>query len=60
MYHVGVKGAYELFPKMLCDRLTKEQREKQWDPAYRVAVTTATRALEEFNVQHTDLSQVGV
>ncbi|KAK2181249.1 hypothetical protein NP493_405g05002 [Ridgeia piscesae] len=57
MYHVGVKGAYELFPKMLCDRLTKEQREKQWDPAYRVAVTTATRALEEFNVQHTDLSQ---
>ncbi len=58
-YHVGVKGAYELFPKILCDRLTKEVREKQWDPAHRVAVATATRALEEFNLKHPDPSQVG-
>ncbi|XP_062570036.1 tripeptidyl-peptidase 2-like [Saccostrea cucullata] len=48
LYHVGVKPAYDLFPKKLQDRLNKERKEKNWDPAHREAIAEATRKLEQY------------
>ncbi|KAK7483877.1 hypothetical protein BaRGS_00024894 [Batillaria attramentaria] len=48
-YHVGVKPAFDLYPKGLVDRMKKERREHMWDPTHRVALADATRKLEEFD-----------
>ncbi|KAL8612352.1 hypothetical protein ACOMHN_020171 [Nucella lapillus] len=50
-YHIGLKPAFELFPKPLMERIKKERREHMWDPHHRIALAEASRRLEEFEVQ---------
>ena len=58
-YHIGVAFAYQLFPKSLKDRVTKERREKKWDPKQRVTLAKATREVDIFETSHAgDLCQV--
>uniref|UniRef100_UPI00398F64E6 tripeptidyl-peptidase 2-like n=1 Tax=Pristiophorus japonicus TaxID=55135 RepID=UPI00398F64E6 len=56
-YHIGIKNAFELYPTPLKERIQQERREKQWDPAHRVAVAEAHRRLNDFNKSSTTLSQ---
>ncbi|GFO43768.1 tripeptidyl-peptidase 2-like [Plakobranchus ocellatus] len=51
-FHIGVKSAYELFPKTLRERVGNEAREKVWNPQQRAALTEALRALEAFDSAH--------
>ncbi|XP_014663971.1 PREDICTED: tripeptidyl-peptidase 2-like [Priapulus caudatus] len=51
-YHIGVKYAFDLYPKTLKERLTKEYKEKVWDPAHRLALADANRKLEAFDTAH--------
>ncbi|XP_052784723.1 tripeptidyl-peptidase 2-like [Mya arenaria] len=55
--HLGVKIVYELYPRILRDRICKERREKTWDPLTREAIAQATKALEEFDAAHTNPNQ---
>ncbi|WAR28137.1 TPP2-like protein [Mya arenaria] len=57
MVHLGVKIVYELYPRILRDRICKERREKTWDPLTREAIAQATKALEEFDAAHTNPNQ---
>ena len=57
-YHIGQVNAYELFPKILRERLTKERREHLWDPAHRATLGEAHRRLEEFDADHPEPNQV--
>lgn len=48
---VGIKPAYDLFPKPLVDRLRKERLE-DWLKVQRVHVRKARQALEDFDREH--------
>ncbi|KAL1115752.1 hypothetical protein AAG570_006042 [Ranatra chinensis] len=48
-YHVGIKNAYDLYPKTLRDRIIKERKERKWDPGHKTALAQANRALNSFN-----------
>ncbi|KAL4219860.1 tripeptidyl-peptidase II Tpp2 [Mactra antiquata] len=50
--HIGVKNAYDLYPRALKDRVTKERKEKEWDVLTRDAFANACKALEDFEVAH--------
>ncbi|XP_022341956.2 tripeptidyl-peptidase 2-like [Crassostrea virginica] len=54
LFHVGVKPAYDLFPKKLQERVNKERKEKNWDPAHREAIAEATRKLEQYEASGQD------
>ena len=57
---MGFKSAYDLFPKLLKERLIKERKEKSWDPQHRVKLTEANRRLEEFDAKNPEpITQVG-
>ncbi|XP_071839220.1 tripeptidyl-peptidase 2-like isoform X2 [Apostichopus japonicus] len=56
-YHIGVKVAYEFFPKGLKERLQKERRDKTWDGPHRQQVADALRALERFETDHTTVTK---
>ena len=59
--HLGVKNAFDLYPKMLKDRMVKERREKHWDADSREAIAAASKALEIFETAHPNpTSQVKV
>lgn len=47
-YHIGLKAAFDLYPKGLTDRIKKERREEMWDPPHRVALAEASRKLDQF------------
>ncbi|GFS05149.1 tripeptidyl-peptidase 2-like, partial [Elysia marginata] len=51
-FHIGVKAAYDLFPKPLRERVGNEARDKVWHPQHRAALTEALRALEAFDASH--------
>jgi len=46
-YRVGVKRAFDLYPKSLRDRITKERQEKMWNPSQRDAVAATAAKLVE-------------
>lgn len=48
-YHIGIKHARELYPRVLVDRITKERKEKKWDPAHKAALADANHQLFEIN-----------
>jgi tripeptidyl-peptidase-2 len=50
-YHLGLKPAYELFPRGLVTRL-KEKRREDWDESHRIAVETANRELADWKDAH--------
>ncbi|KAJ8030831.1 Tripeptidyl-peptidase 2 [Holothuria leucospilota] len=56
-YHIGVKVAYELFPKGLKERLQKERREKRWDGPHRQCIAEALRAVDKFESDHTTVTK---
>ncbi|KAG0716947.1 Tripeptidyl-peptidase 2 [Chionoecetes opilio] len=46
-YHIGVKGSFSLYPKQLRERLTKQRKDKTWDPIHKELLADAQRkALE--------------
>ncbi|ESO86457.1 hypothetical protein LOTGIDRAFT_129137 [Lottia gigantea] len=61
-YHIGVKVLFELYPKGLKDRITKERREALWDPQQRRVLAETTKQLENFNnkVGNSELVNKGI
>ncbi|KAK3925767.1 Tripeptidyl-peptidase 2 [Frankliniella fusca] len=51
-YHIGLKNAYELYTSSVRERIAKEKKEKNWDPAHKLAVADATRKCREFEKEH--------
>ncbi|XP_035827746.1 tripeptidyl-peptidase 2 [Aplysia californica] len=51
-FHIGIKMAYDLFPKALRDRVTTETRDRSWLPQHRQVVNDALRELEKFDKEH--------
>ncbi|BFZ00765.1 hypothetical protein BsWGS_03804 [Bradybaena similaris] len=51
-FHIGIKLAYELFPKQLRERVGTEFRDKVWNPQHKTALTDALRDLEAFDKTH--------
>ncbi|GAB1601221.1 tripeptidyl-peptidase 2-like [Argonauta hians] len=51
-YNIGIKNAYDLYPKTLKERISKEITERLWTPPHRIALAEVTRKLEEFDAQH--------
>ncbi|XP_071511287.1 tripeptidyl-peptidase 2-like [Diadema antillarum] len=56
-YHIGVKNAYELYPKGLKERVQRDRKEKLWDTYHKPAIAEATRQLEAFDSAHPNVSK---
>ena len=50
-YHIGMKRAYELFPRRLVTRVKKKRREK-WDERQRAALTGLKRQIETWDAEN--------
>ncbi|XP_006818461.1 tripeptidyl-peptidase 2-like, partial [Saccoglossus kowalevskii] len=59
-YHIGMKNIYELFPKILKERIQKERKEKLWDPHHRIATSGANRKLNEFESSNSNTSHLDI
>ncbi|XP_075538908.1 tripeptidyl-peptidase II [Dermacentor variabilis] len=46
-FHVGIKFAYELYPKCLKERVQKAYKEREWSPAHGPAQAKASKNLQE-------------
>ncbi|XP_067127626.1 tripeptidyl-peptidase 2 [Centruroides vittatus] len=57
-YHIGIKNAYDLYPKSLKERIQKEKKEKQWDPNHKLLLAAAIRELQEFDDKHPNTNQL--
>uniref|UniRef100_A0A1B6CLJ0 Tripeptidyl-peptidase 2 n=1 Tax=Clastoptera arizonana TaxID=38151 RepID=A0A1B6CLJ0_9HEMI len=44
-FHIGIKNAFELYPKKLQERIKKLRKEKLWDPGHKAALSESTRKL---------------
>lgn len=55
-----MKIAYELYPKLLKDRITKERKESLWDTQSREAIARASKAVEDFDAAHSNPNQVNL
>lgn len=53
-----MKGAYELFGKVLKERVSGERKDKLWNPHHKQALAEAARQLEAFDDQHSDPTPV--
>ncbi|CAN8022247.1 unnamed protein product [Ixodes persulcatus] len=51
-YHVGVKCAYEMYPKSLKERVQKSYKEREWSPPHNLALAKAARKLQQFETSH--------
>ncbi|XP_076034964.1 tripeptidyl-peptidase II isoform X2 [Oratosquilla oratoria] len=45
-YHIGMKGAYSLYPQKLRERIVKERKEKSWDPVHKIVMAESQRRLQ--------------
>uniref|UniRef100_H2Z489 Tripeptidyl-peptidase 2 n=1 Tax=Ciona savignyi TaxID=51511 RepID=H2Z489_CIOSA len=45
-FNIGVKNLFEIFPKGLKDRLTKEERENNWEPQHKLKTSMALAELD--------------
>ncbi|XP_076356359.1 tripeptidyl-peptidase II isoform X2 [Tachypleus tridentatus] len=57
-YHIGVKNGYELYPKVLKERIQSGWKENEWDPNHKLVQAEAIRCLQEFDNKHPDSSQL--
>ncbi|CAF3286943.1 unnamed protein product, partial [Rotaria sp. Silwood2] len=46
-YHIGIKSLKQLMPSSAFERLSKERREKMFDPEHRLALAEAQHRLDE-------------
>ena len=51
VYHVGLKAAYELFPKPLQERCQQERRE-EWDKTHQAAVAALRAKVTAWDAEH--------
>lgn len=47
-YRLGVKNAFDLYPKRLKERIQEERKEKLWDNQHKLTIAEANRALSKF------------
>ncbi|XP_037561966.1 tripeptidyl-peptidase 2 isoform X6 [Dermacentor silvarum] len=60
-FHVGLKFAYELYPKCLKERVQKAYKEREWSPAHGPAQAKASKNLQELEgSQGTNTSQLSL
>ncbi|ESN96330.1 hypothetical protein HELRODRAFT_107485 [Helobdella robusta] len=57
-YHIGLKVAYQVFPKSLKERLTKEYKTEVFDVPHRAKLTQAYAQLDDFESKHIDPTQM--
>lgn len=57
-YHIGIKNAFELYPKLLRERLIKERKENLWDSFHREKLAECLKNLEDFETKCPDPTQV--
>lgn len=50
-YHIGMKGSFSLYPKQLRERMTKERKEKTWDPLHKELLAEAQRKVQAMETQ---------
>uniref|UniRef100_A0A0A9YF50 Tripeptidyl-peptidase 2 n=2 Tax=Lygus hesperus TaxID=30085 RepID=A0A0A9YF50_LYGHE len=48
-YHIGVKNAYELYPRTLKERIEADRREKVWDPQHKSTLADVSQKLNDLN-----------
>ncbi|XP_014239284.1 tripeptidyl-peptidase 2 isoform X2 [Cimex lectularius] len=48
-YHVGVLNSYQIYPRMLKERMTQERRQKSWDPGFKTALAESNHRLAEIS-----------
>jgi hypothetical protein len=53
-----MKNAFELYPKLLRERLIKERKENLWDPLQREKLADCLKNLEDFETKYPDPTQV--
>uniref|UniRef100_A0A8D8XL88 Tripeptidyl-peptidase 2 n=1 Tax=Cacopsylla melanoneura TaxID=428564 RepID=A0A8D8XL88_9HEMI len=53
-YHIGLKNAYDLYPKTVQERISKERKEKLWNPLHKKAQADAQMNLQSFLQKHSD------
>ncbi|KAF5299966.1 hypothetical protein FQA39_LY11339 [Lamprigera yunnana] len=51
-YRLGVKNAFDLYPKRLKERIQEEREEKLWSNSHKLTVAGANRALTKFESLH--------
>nr|XP_054771091.1 tripeptidyl-peptidase 2-like [Lytechinus pictus] len=56
-FHIGVKNAYELYPKGLKERVQKDRKEKLWDRYHKPAIAEVTRKLEAYDAAHPNITK---
>ncbi|XP_041482803.1 tripeptidyl-peptidase 2-like isoform X1 [Lytechinus variegatus] len=56
-FHIGVKNAYELYPKGLKERVQKDRKEKLWDRYHKPAIAEVTRKLEAYDAAHPNVTK---
>ncbi|GFY42745.1 tripeptidyl-peptidase 2 [Trichonephila inaurata madagascariensis] len=59
-FHIGVKNAYEMYPKLLKDRVLKDRKEKFWDPFHKLLSADVTRRLHDFTQLHPNVNQLSI
>lgn len=47
-YRIGLKAAYDLYPRELKDRMLKDFKEKNWSAIHQPALAEATKKLQQF------------
>ncbi|KAK2143639.1 hypothetical protein LSH36_824g01029 [Paralvinella palmiformis] len=56
VYHVGIKNAYDLFPKALRERMIKERKQKYWEARQRDHIAELVKKIDAFDAKYPDPS----